>query len=310
MRNRRHELPPSDHGATAAGSPCCVAVNELADFLSATDSVAVITGAGVSTGSGIPDYRDPAGEWKIRKPIEFGPFKRSATIRKRYWARSYVGWQRFGRARPNDAHRALAALELAGKIDTLVTQNVDGLHRRAGSRNVIDLHGDLGQVRCLCCDVVSARADYQQQLRRANPGWHAEVFRFQPDGDAELAEDNHRDFHVADCNRCGGIVKPDVVMFGEAVPKARVAESAAAVDRADAMLVVGTSLMVYSGFRFARQAAAANKPVVIVNRGRTRADDLATLKIDADCASALSDAVRQLFIEAATTLQQRGNRSC
>lgn len=285
-------------------------MNALASFLSDVDSVTVITGAGVSTGSGIPDYRDPAGEWKIGKPIEFGPFKRSATTRKRYWARSYVGWQRFGRARPNDAHRALAALELAGKVDTLVTQNVDGLHQRAGSRNVIDLHGDLGQVRCIGCDTVFPRTGYQQQLERANRNWHAEVFRFRPDGDAELAEGRHRDFHVADCSRCGGIVKPDVVMFGEAVPKARVRAAAAAVDRSDALLVVGSSLMVYSGFRFARQAFAANKPVAIVNRGRTRADDLATLKIDADCAGALSDAVRQLSIEAATTLQQRGNLSC
>ncbi len=285
-------------------------VSVLANFLTEVDSVIVITGAGVSTGSGIPDYRDRAGEWKHARPIEFGPFLRSAEARKRYWARSYVGWRRFGRARPNDAHRALATLELAGKIDTLVTQNVDGLHQRAGSRRVIDLHGDLAYVRCMWCDIVFARADYQQQLERANPDWHAEVFRFRPDGDAELAEGRHLDFRVAGCDRCGGIVKPDVVMFGEAVPKDRVASAAAAVDRADALLVVGSSLMVYSGFRFARQASAASKPVVIVNRGRTRADDLATLKVDADCAGALSAAVQKLSAGSATTLQQRGNPSC
>ena len=269
-------------------------MSSLAEFLSRIGSVAILSGAGVSTGSGIPDYRDRKGEWKHSKPIEYGPFVSSEATRRRYWARSYVGWQRFSAASPNAAHAALATLDDAGKVDTLITQNVDGLHQRAGSRNVIDLHGDLSKVRCLGCDTVSSRSQYQEQLKRANPGWHADVFRTRPDGDAELAEGTHEDFAVADCRNCGGLVKPDVVMFGESVPKERVDEASAAVDRTDALLVIGSSLMVFSGFRFARQASAAAKPIVIVNNGRTRADDLATLKIEGDCADVLASAVDDL----------------
>lgn len=269
-------------------------MSALADFLSRIGSVAILSGAGVSTGSGIPDYRDREGEWKHAKPIEYGPFISSKTTRRRYWARSYVGWQRFSAAHPNAAHSALAALDEAGKVDTLITQNVDGLHQRAGSRNVIDLHGDLSKVRCLGCDTVSSRSQYQQQLKRANPDWHADVFRTRPDGDAELAESAHENFKVANCRSCGGIIKPDVVMFGESVPKNRVGDASAAVGRADALLVIGSSLMVFSGFRFARQASAANKPIVIVNKGRTRADDLAALKIDDDCAEVLTGALDAL----------------
>ncbi|MBT8087994.1 MAG: NAD-dependent protein deacetylase [Gammaproteobacteria bacterium] len=269
-------------------------VSALADFLSRIGSVAVLSGAGVSTGSGIPDYRDRKGEWKHARPIEYGPFTSSEATRRRYWARSYVGWQRFSKAHPNVAHAALAALDVAGKVDTLITQNVDRLHQRAGSRNVIDLHGDLSKVRCLDCDTVFSRTQYQQQLKRVNPDWHADAFRMRADGDAELADGTHDDFTVADCPDCGGIVKPDVVMFGESVPRDRVDEASAAVERADALLVIGSSLMVFSGFRFARQAAASGKPIVIVNLGRTRADDLATLKIEGDCADVLSGALDQM----------------
>lgn len=262
-------------------------VDSLRDFLDAARTLAVLSGAGVSTASGIPDYRDRDGNWKIAQPIQFGDFVKSSHARKRYWARSYVGWQRFSGATPNAAHRALALLESAGKLDTLITQNVDGLHRAAGSRRVIDLHGDLGRVRCLGCDRTESRLVYQEALRAANPGWHAQVFRYRPDGDAELADDSHADFEVPGCSECDGLVKPDVVMFGESVPKTRVETAMAAVDRADALLVVGSSLMVFSGFRFARRAAAKDKPIAIVNRGRTRADELAALKIDADCGDAL-----------------------
>ena len=264
----------------------------LTEFFADTDSISILTGAGVSTGSGIPDYRDRDGNWKNAEPIQFGDFVRSSDYRQRYWARSYVGWQRFSKAAPNSAHRALARLEAAGKVDTLITQNVDGLHRRAGSDKVIDLHGDLAKVRCVDCETLSSRTAHQQRIRDANPDWHAEVFRYKPDGDAELAADSYASFTVPDCAACGGMLKPDVVMFGEGVPKQRVAAAMAAIERSSALLVVGSSLMVFSGYRFARHANAQGKPLVIVNQGRTRADDIATLKIDADCAELLANVAR------------------
>lgn len=270
------------------------AIEALVAFIGDNRSLAVLSGAGVSTASGIPDYRDRDGEWKHSQPIQYGDFVRSEHARKRYWARSYVGWRRFSAAEPNAAHRALAGFEEAGKVEKLITQNVDRLHSRAGNRRVIDLHGDLGRVRCLGCGDVQARDEFQQQLGAANADWHAAVFRYKPDGDAELAAGSHEDFAVPDCRSCDGIVKPDVVMFGEAVPKERVAAAGAAVERADALLVVGSSLMVFSGFRFARQASELGKPIAIVNRGRTRADELATLKIDADCGAALGAVVQSM----------------
>ncbi len=266
----------------------------LAGFVRRNDSLAVLSGAGVSTASGIPDYRDRNGAFKPKAPIQYGDFVNKEDSRRRYWARSYVGWPRFSEARPNAAHRALARLEEQGRVDTLITQNVDRLHHAAGSRQVIELHGDLSKVRCLGCDDVRKRSAYQDELRETNPGWHAAVARYTPDGDAELGQDDYRDFAVPPCRRCGGLVKPDVVMFGEAVPKPRVRDANAVIDRADALLVVGSSLMVFSGFRFARQAAEQGKPIAIVNRGRTRADDLATLKIEADCATVLTAALEAL----------------
>ena len=261
---------------------------ELAELFANVDSVAVLTGAGVSTGSGIPDYRDRDGEWKSAPPMQYSEFAGSDTARRRYWARSYVGWQHFGAARPNASHRALARLEAAGKVDTVITQNVDRLHSRAGSEKVIDLHGDLGKVRCIECGDVSSRQAFQRQLKAANPDWHARVFEYRPDGDVDLAEQSHLDFRVPGCSRCGGRIKPDVVMFGESVPKSRVEDAMSAVDRAEALLIAGSSLMVFSGFRFARRAHETGKPIAIVNRGKTRADDIATLKVDADCGDVLS----------------------
>ena len=267
----------------------------LGTFLTDKKSITVVSGAGVSTASGIPDYRDRNGDWKHTQPMQFGEFVGSSDARRRYWARSYVGWQRFSKAEPNTAHHALASLESAGKIDTLITQNVDGLHQAAGSRRVIDLHGDLSNVRCLGCDAVTDRADYQRELRRANPDWHAEVHRYKPDGDAELAVNSYEDFVVPGCDTCGGVIKSDVVMFGESVPKQRVNDAMRAVERADALLVVGSSLMVYSGFRFARLARENLKPIAIVNQGRTRADDIADLKVEEDCSRALQTALQRLF---------------
>ena len=248
------------------------AIRSLQTFLEESESLVVLSGAGVSTGSGIPDYRDRNGDWKHSQPIQFGEFMGSAAARRRYWARSYIGWQRFSGAEPNAAHHALARLEDGGKVDTIITQNVDRLHSAAGNRNVIDLHGDLSKVRCMSCDRITERRHYQAALERGNPGWTAEAKHYRADGDAELVDDAEADFEVPGCEACNGIQKPDVVMFGEWVPKARVQTAMDAVERAGALLVTGSSLMVFSGFRFARHADATGTPIAIVNQGRTRAD--------------------------------------
>ena len=260
---------------------------ELARFIARAGRVAVVTGAGVSTASGIPDYRDRNGDWKHTRPVQYADFVSRPDVRQRYWARSFAGWGRIANARPNPAHKALATLEAGGKVDTLITQNVDGLHHRAGSRRVIDLHGRLQTVRCMGCGKRICREQWQAQLAAANPSWHSDTDYFAPDGDAKLQDEDVSDFVTPDCEACGGFLKPDVVFFGENVPKGRVASAFEALDRAEALLVVGSSLMVYSGYRFARRAAENGKPIAIVNRGRTRADDVATLKIDADCGAIL-----------------------
>jgi NAD-dependent SIR2 family protein deacetylase len=247
----------------------------------------VLTGAGCSTDSGIPDYRDASGQWKRAQPVTLQAFTGDPAVRRRYWARSLVGWRRFGQARPNAAHRALAALEGRGKLALLLTQNVDRLHQAAGSRNVIDLHGRLDRVRCLACGLLLQRDAVQDMLLRLNPGWAVVEAVDAPDGDADLEADFSR-FAVPPCPRCDGLLKPDVVFFGENVPRDRMDASMRALHEADAMLVVGSSLMVYSGYRFARAAASAGKPIAAVNLGRTRADPLLDLKVEEPCAQALS----------------------
>lgn len=261
--------------------------SDLADFVSRYPRLTVLSGAGCSTASGIPDYRDAAGEWKHARPVQFADFIGSAAVRQRYWARSYVGWRRIAAAAPNSAHFALAELEQRGFVGTLITQNVDDLHRRAGSRNVVDLHGVLRIVRCLGCGAESDRADIQGEFERHNSGWVGGEAAIAPDGDARLGDDNVANFVVPGCTRCGGILKPDVVFFGENVPKDRVQHCSESLHRSDALLVVGSSLMVYSGFRFVRQAQQSSKPIVIVNQGKTRADDLATHRFSTDCGSLL-----------------------
>lgn len=260
---------------------------ELQAFVARHERLFVITGAGVSTGSGIPDYRDRDGAWKRPPPISFQAFTGDDLIRRRYWARSLLGWSHFRHARPNGAHRALAGLEADGRIELLLTQNVDGLHQQAGSRRVVDLHGRIDAVRCLGCGAVTPRADLQDTLAARNPGWTALQAGVAPDGDADLDGHDFAAFDVPGCVRCGGMLKPDVVFFGESVPRERVAAAMAALSRSDAVLVAGSSLMVYSGFRFVRAAAAAGLPVAAVNLGRTRADDLLALKVQAPCAQAL-----------------------
>ncbi|SDJ02322.1 NAD-dependent protein deacetylase [Billgrantia gudaonensis] len=259
----------------------------LAAFVASHPRLAVLTGAGVSTASGIPDYRDGAGDWKRPPPMEHGVFMASHAARQRYWARALLGFRTLQGARPNAAHRALARLEALGHVVGLITQNVDGLHQRAGSRRVIDLHGRADMVRCMSCGARRMRHDLHAELARRNPSWLDTRAVSGPDGDADLEADFSA-FEVVDCTRCGdGIYKPDVVFFGDSVPRQRVAAAMACLHEADALLVVGSSLMVYSGFRFAREAARLSRPIACVNQGRTRADDLYALKIEASAGETL-----------------------
>ena len=262
----------------------------LADFICRHQRLFVLAGAGLSTASGIPDYRDERGEWKHSKPMEFRDFVTRHEARQRYWARSCIGWPRFQQARPNAAHYALARLEALGRVAKIVTQNVDGLERRAGCREVIQLHGGLDSVACLDCDSAISRDAMQHRLLAANPELTLQSAGARPDGDAELAFDNSA-VRVPECRACGGVLKPQVVFFGEAVPAARVAACYDALRAADAVLVLGSSLMVYSGFRFVRAAARLGLPIVAVNLGATRADGLLDLKLTEDCASALAAAI-------------------
>jgi len=262
-------------------------LDALIDFVERHPRLFVLTGAGCSTESGIPDYRDDTGEWKRRPPIMFQDFVANEYARKRYWARSLAGFRRMRHARPNEAHHALANLERCGRIAQLVTQNVDGLHQSAGSENVIDLHGRIDTVRCLGCGQRSSREELQIELERRNPEFAALDAVEAPDGDADLEGVAFETFDVPACDACGGLLKPDVVFFGENVPRERVDRAMSAIEYSDAMLVVGSSLMVYSGYRFVAAMADAGKPIAAINLGRTRADDLLTLKVADRCASAL-----------------------
>ncbi|MFL6173519.1 MAG: NAD-dependent protein deacetylase [Marmoricola sp.] len=247
----------------------------------------VLTGAGVSTDSGIPDYRGP--EAVPRAPMTGQQFRSGLPARQRYWARAYLGWTTMGTARPNTTHRILAELEAQGRVDAVITQNVDGLHTAAGQRRVVDLHGRVDRVICLGCGTTSGRALLQDRLHALNPGFGADALQVLPDGD--VAFESTAGFVLAECLGCGGELKPDVVFFGENVPPARVQECKDLVDEAESLVVLGSSLHVFSGRRFVKQAHQRGIPVVIVNRGTTRCDDLATLKLDAGCAEALLDHV-------------------
>jgi len=261
----------------------------LREFIERHARLVVLTGAGCSTESGIPDYRDAAGGWKRTQPIMLQAFVGDPHARRRYWARSLVGWPRFCRARPNAAHFALAQLERSGRIELLITQNVDRLHQAAGSEAVVDLHGRLDQVRCMDCERLIGREAFQAELLRRNAEWADLAAAEAPDGDADLDGRDFTCFEVPRCTACGGIVKPHVVFFGESVPTQRVESAMRALARADAMLVVGSSLMVYSGYRFAEAAARAGLPIAAVNLGRTRADNLLALKVELPCTQALAD---------------------
>lgn len=248
----------------------------------------VLSGAGCSTESGIPDYRGPAGSLrKGREPIRFQEFMRSGTSRARYWARSMVGWPRFSRSRPNAAHSALAGLERAGFVQGVITQNVDELHQAAGSRSVVDLHGRLSQVICMSCGAVEGRDAVQERLRILNPDFAATAERYVADGDAELPEGSEEGFRVAPCRACGGILKPHVVFFGENVPKERLARAWSIFHRGELLLVVGSSLTVFSGRRFVLRAREEGKPVAIVNVGPTRGDEDAICKVEEELGTVL-----------------------
>jgi NAD-dependent SIR2 family protein deacetylase len=270
-----------------------VNVDALAE-LCAGGRVVVLSGAGCSTESGIPDYRGDGARRRTRPPVQYAAFVRDPLARRRYWARSVLGWPRFSAARPNPAHLALAALERAGVVSGVVTQNVDGLHQAAGSQSVLELHGSLSRVRCLDCRETEARDALQARLLAHNPGFAAADVDFAPDGDAELPDDLIDGFDVVCCRACGGVLKPDVVLFGENVPRAIVDAAWELVDRAGVVLVVGSSLAVFSGFRFVRGAAEKKLPIAIVNLGPTRADALAEVAISAAAGSVLPALASQL----------------
>lgn len=272
----------------------------LVDFVARHPRLFVLTGAGCSTECGIPDYRDSSGAWKRSPPVQYQDFVRDDAVRRRYWARSLVGWRTMHAARPGPAHRALAQLERLGHVMRLVTQNVDGLHDAAGSRGVIDLHGRIDTVCCLACGDRFPRARLQDALVARNPAWAALDAATAPDGDADLEADFAR-FDVPACAMCAGVLKPDVVFFGESVPRPRVDAAFAALAEADAMVVAGSSLMVYSGYRFVQAAAEKSIPIAAVNLGRTRADALFTLKVEAPVGSTLPALVAALAGEQAAS---------
>ena len=273
-----------------ASSAAVSSLDAAVDLLAGKE-IAFLTGAGLSTDSGIPDYRGAGAP--VRNPMTFAQYLSDGDYRKRYWAGSHLGWKRFASAGPNLGHRSLAALEASGVANGVITQNVDGLHLRAGSQRVVDLHGSMDRVRCLTCGQFYARADIASRLTAANP-WleHDDEIPLNPDGDVEIA--NVAEFVVPDCSVCGGVLKPDVVFFGEFVPVERFAEAAALVQRADALVIAGSSLAVNSGIRLLDKATRRKIPVVIINRGITKGDGRAAVKIEAGTSETLAAFVERL----------------
>jgi len=270
------------------------ATTALAEFVESNSSLCVITGAGISLPSGIPTYRDNKGIWKSRTPIQHADFMASPKARQRYWTRSFFGWPAMGKASPNGAHRALATLESLGHVHNLVTQNVDRLHQRAGHQQVVDLHGRLDQVVCMQCRTLTPRAEIQDWLVTNNTHLHGQSTRLAPDGDADAADELIAMTQSPSCNSCGGILKPNVVFFGDSVPKDIVDNVMQALQNASGLLVVGSSLMVYSSFRFCRAAHARGLSIACINEGTTRADDIIDLKLETDCVGLLTDLIRRL----------------
>ena len=262
-------------------------VREIADLIGA-GGVVVLSGAGLSTESGIPDYRGPTGLARRAEPMTYQAFTGASAARQRYWARSHLGWRHIARAAPNQGHHAVAEMQRRSLLDGIITQNVDGLHQQAGAQDVIELHGSLSRVICLGCGERTPREELDQRLRAANPDWAAQEQQVNPDGDAVLDDGATDGFTVVDCLRCAGALKPDVIFFGENVPPGRVADCYAQVSEARALLVLGSSLTVMSGYRFVRHAAKLDIPVAIINQGPTRGDAQATFTLDAPLGSALT----------------------
>ncbi|MFD7245776.1 NAD-dependent protein deacetylase [Streptomyces massasporeus] len=261
-----------------------------------TGGVLVLSGAGISTESGIPDYRGEGGSLSRHTPMTYQDFTADARARRRYWARSHLGWRTFGRARPNAGHQAVAAFGRHGLLSGVITQNVDGLHQAAGSEDVVELHGTLTRVVCLSCGAFSPRHELAARLEEANPAFEPVAAGINPDGDADLTDDQVGGFRVVPCTACGGTLKPDVVFFGETVPPQRVEHCRELVRAATTVLVLGSSLTVMSGLRFVRQAAQEGKPVLIVNRDRTRGDQHALTRVSLPLGTALGTVAHRLGI--------------
>lgn len=273
--------------------PATTDVEPIADALS-TGGVLVLSGAGISTESGIPDYRGEGGSLSRHTPMTYQDFTAGAQARRRYWARSHLGWRTFGRARPNAGHRAVAAFGQQGLLSGVITQNVDGLHQAAGSEGIVELHGSLDRVVCLSCGTFTSRREVARRLEEANAGFEPVAAAINPDGDADLTDEQVGDFRTVSCTVCEGVLKPDVVFFGEAVPPLRVEHCRELVRGATSLLVLGSSLTVMSGLRFVRQAAQAGKPVLIVNRDPTRGDRHAVTRIALPLGTALSAVAGQV----------------
>jgi NAD-dependent SIR2 family protein deacetylase len=273
---------PDKENTGISGTP-----EDLSDVLRNRRFV-VLTGAGCSTESGIPDYRGPLTRHKAHNPIQFKAFISDAAAQRRYWARSIFGWQRVNQARPNAAHLALARLEAAGVVSGVITQNVDRLHQKAGSVRVIELHGTLSEVCCLSCLRTEQREGFQHRLEAMNPDLKGASFELAPDGDAELDEAHIERFNVPACARCAGVLKPNVVFFGENVPKHRVEAAWKLYEEGDVLLVVGSSLAVYSGYRFVVRAARDQRPVALVNLGSSRGDRHAAVVVNEPAGAVLN----------------------
>lgn len=269
------------------------AAEQLAGFIRQYPRLLVLTGAGVSTDSGIPDYRDSEGAWKRTQPVQHQEFMSQRATRQRYWGRSLIGWPVVRNAQPNPAHFQVAELEKRARTRLVITQNVDRLHQRAGSRQVVDLHGRADEVICMGCGYRCDRDEVHGRCHDLNPGFRHYSATTAPDGDADLEVDFSA-FKVADCPNCEGILKPDVVFFGDNVPKSRVTSALDALQTSDGLLVIGSSLMVYSGYRFCRYAHEWGMPIATLNLGRTRADGLVDLKLNARIAETLQATLARL----------------
>nr|CAA6830784.1 MAG: NAD-dependent protein deacetylase of SIR2 family [uncultured Thiotrichaceae bacterium] len=267
---------------------------QLLDFIQQYPRLVILTGAGISLQSGIPTYRDSKGVWMGSAPMQQQDFIRDAAVRQRYWARSFIGRSTIADAQPNAAHFAVAELEQAGFVELLITQNVDNLHQQAGSQKVIDLHGNLRDVHCLDCAARSSRDDLQQRIADMNPQLKGLAAEIRPDGDAILADEHVEQVQIPPCELCGGTLMPEVVFFGGTVPVTRVQYCLDALQRADALLVIGSSLKVYSGYRFCLRAKEWGKPIALINPGQTRADDLAALHLKTDSINLLQTLLAQL----------------